>query len=90
MYASSRRRAAPVDVRATCGIVMAVPKSKSAEISQKTLAYYEDRAREFWEGTCDHDVSQNIDALLEAIEGEGPFRILDFGCGPGRDLLALI
>ena len=66
----------------------AVPKSDLSEISQKTLAYYEDRSREFWEGTCDHDVSQNIDALLEAIEGEGPFRILDFGCGPGRDLRA--
>jgi len=88
LYASSTRRAAPVDVRATCGIVTAVSKSDLSEISQKTLAYYEDRAREFWEGTCDHDVSQNIDALLEAIEGEGPFRILDFGCGPGRDLLA--
>ena len=65
-----------------------MPKSDLAEISEQTLAYYEDRASEFWEGTCDHDVSQNIDALLEAIEGEGPFRILDFGCGPGRDLLA--
>jgi SAM-dependent methyltransferase len=79
----------PVDARATCGIVVGVPRSDLAEISQKTLAYYEDRAREFWEGTCDHDVSQNIDALLGAIEGEGPYRILDFGCGPGRDLLAL-
>jgi len=69
--------------------VVPVPKLDLAEISQKTLAYYEDRALEFWEGTCDHDVSQNIEALLEAIEGEGPFRILDFGCGPGRDLLAL-
>jgi SAM-dependent methyltransferase len=25
--------------------------------------------------------------LLEAIEGEPPFRIVDLGCGPGRDLL---
>jgi SAM-dependent methyltransferase len=81
--------AAPVDAHANCGIVVCVPKSDLTEISQQTLAYYEDRAHEFWEGTYDHDVSQNIDALLEAIEGEGPFRILDFGCGPGRDLLAL-
>jgi SAM-dependent methyltransferase len=66
-----------------------VSDSDPAEISQRTLAYYQGRVREFWEGTCDHDVSQNIDALLEAIEGEAPFRILDFGCGPGRDLLAL-
>jgi SAM-dependent methyltransferase len=34
-------------------------------------------------------VSQNIAVLLEAIEGAPPFRILDFGCGPGRDLKAL-
>ncbi|HEY2134508.1 MAG TPA: class I SAM-dependent methyltransferase, partial [Xanthobacteraceae bacterium] len=34
------------------------------------------------------DVSQNIAALLQHIEGEPPFTILDFGCGPGRDLKA--
>ena len=89
MYASAQRGAAPVDGRATCGIVVLVSESDPTEISRRTLAYYEGRSREFWEGTCDHDVSQNIDALLEAIGGEGPFRILDFGCGPGRDLLAL-
>jgi SAM-dependent methyltransferase len=50
------------------------------------LEYYNQHAEEFWEGTRDHDVSQNISALLESIEGEPPFRILDFGCGPGRDL----
>jgi SAM-dependent methyltransferase len=35
-----------------------------------------------------HDVSQNIEALLNSIQGETPFTILDFGCGPGRDLKA--
>ena len=60
-----------------------------AEITWTTLSHYEAEAREFWEGTRDHDVSQNLDALLDAIPGEGPFRILDFGCGPGRDLGAL-
>jgi SAM-dependent methyltransferase len=49
--------------------------------------HYEDRAEVFWEGTRDHDVSQNIDALLNAVTAEAPFQILDFGCGPGRDLL---
>jgi len=44
------------------------------------------RADAFREGTHDHDVSQNIDALLRHIEGSPPFEILDFGCGPGRDL----
>ena len=31
-------------------------------------------------------MSQNIEALLRHIEAAPPFRILDFGCGPGRDL----
>jgi SAM-dependent methyltransferase len=55
-------------------------------ISRGTLADYEQRADDFWAGTHDHDVSQNVDALLGAIEGTPPFAILDFGCGPGRDL----
>ena len=55
-------------------------------IATATLAYYEQNAAEFRAGTRDHDVSQNIAALLRHIEGEAPFAILDFGCGPGRDL----
>ena len=58
------------------------------QISARTLEHYDRRAEEFWEGTRSHDVSQNIEALLQAIEGEPPFAILDFGCGPGRDLSA--
>jgi SAM-dependent methyltransferase len=54
--------------------------------SPRTIAHYEAHADSFWEGTRDHDVAQNIAALLERIEGSGPFAILDFGCGPGRDL----
>ncbi len=56
------------------------------KISHQTLAHYNDRAEDFWKGTRDHDVSQNIAALLENLEGRPPFTILDFGCGPGRDL----
>jgi SAM-dependent methyltransferase len=54
-----------------------------------TLAHYEQHAEEFRAGTRDHDVSQNIASLLRHIEGESPFTILDFGCGPGRDLKTL-
>jgi len=55
-------------------------------ISALTLEHYNQRAGDFFEGTRGHDVSQNIAALLDAIDGTPPFAILDFGCGPGRDL----
>jgi SAM-dependent methyltransferase len=54
-----------------------------------TLKHYDRHAEAFWRGTRDHDVSQNIAALLGHITGEAPFTILDFGCGPGRDLKVL-
>lgn len=56
------------------------------KISQETLADYRQRAESFWESTQDHDVSQNVEALLEALPVAPPARILDLGCGPGRDL----
>ncbi len=56
------------------------------KIAALTLKHYNEHAEEFREGTRDHDVSQNIKALLQHIEGDPPFTILDFGCGPGRDL----
>ena len=60
-----------------------------AEVSAETVGHYDRSAAGFWEGTRDHDVSQNIDALLRHLGEGGPHRILDFGCGPGRDLMAL-
>ena len=59
-----------------------------ATISSLTLEHYDSRAADFWEGTRGHDVSQNIAALLRHTEGVAPYTILDFGCGPGRDLAA--
>lgn len=56
------------------------------KIASLTLAHYNRNAEDFHVGTQDHDVSQNIAALLQHIEGKVPFTILDFGCGPGRDL----
>jgi SAM-dependent methyltransferase len=56
------------------------------DITRRTLDYYEKRAQQFFAGTIDHDVSQNIDALIKAIEATPPYTILDLGCGPGRDL----
>lgn len=64
--------------------------ARTSHTSNATVGHYESRARDFWQGTRDHDVSQNIEALLEAIDGAPPLRILDFGCGPGRDIQAFI
>ena len=55
-------------------------------ITQKNIGHYQEHAASYFEGTKDHDVRQNIDALLRAITAPAPLRILDFGCGPGRDL----
>ena len=58
------------------------------EIVARTLEHYDKRAVEYWEGTRDHDVRQNITAQLRHIESAPPFDLLDLGCGPGRDLYA--
>ena len=63
-----------------------MPLDDLRRISQVTLGHSDRTADRFWEGTRDHDVSQNVSALLDALLGEPPFAILDLGCGPGRDL----
>ena len=65
---------------------MGLSRTDLETIERTTLAHYNQRAEAFVAGTRDHDVSQNIDALLRHIAGSAPFDILDFGCGPGRDL----
>jgi SAM-dependent methyltransferase len=65
---------------------MKIPSQELALISAGTLEHYNKTAEAFREGTRDHDVSQNIAALLRGIRGSPPFTILDLGCGPGRDL----
>ena len=55
-------------------------------LGETTIAYYEQFAWAFRDGTRQHDVSQNHAAFLNAIEGDPPYSILDLGCGPGRDL----
>lgn len=65
---------------------MSLSPIELAQISALTLRHYQDCAEDFREGTRDHDLSQNIAALLAAIQATAPYQILDFGCGPGRDL----
>jgi SAM-dependent methyltransferase len=67
---------------------MTQPIEDLALVTAKTLEHYNARAAEYWRGTRDHDVKQNIEALMRHIRGTPPLRILDFGCGPGRDLIA--
>jgi SAM-dependent methyltransferase len=52
-----------------------------------TIAEYQLTAESFRVGTWEHDVSQNRNALTSAMP-RVPGRILDLGCGPGRDLVA--
>ena len=66
----------------------ALPPAEIDGLTARTLEHYERNAAVFAEATRDHDVSQNIDALLRHIVGSPPYTILDLGCGPGRDLIA--
>jgi SAM-dependent methyltransferase len=56
------------------------------EIETTTLRDYDENAAAFWERTRDHDVTQNYASLLSPFPAGQPLDILDFGCGPGRDL----
>ncbi len=73
---------------------MSPTASELKQITTLTLAHYAQSAIAFRDGTQGHDVSQNIAALLRHLpntdeQGDAlPLNILDFGCGPGRDLKA--
>jgi SAM-dependent methyltransferase len=65
---------------------MSLTPEELQQVVARTLAHYDQNAQAYWEGTRDHDVRQNIEALLQHIDAPPPFTLLDFGCGPGRDL----
>ena len=43
-------------------------------------------AEAYWQGTKDHDVSQNYAAFLAPFPKDKALDILDLGCDPGRDV----
>lgn len=57
-----------------------------ADIESLTLSHYDQHAADFWQGTKDHDVTQNYAAFLAPFPDDKQLDILDFGCGPGRDV----
>ena len=63
------------------------PEAKKLDqIESVTLSHYDNSADSFWEGTKEHDVGQNYAAFLSGFPQGKKLDILDFGCGPGRDL----
>ena len=68
---------------------MPTPSDDLKTITASTLAHYDQSAVEYAQGTSDHDVSQNVATLLRHLDGAAPLTLLDFGCGPGRDLRSL-
>jgi SAM-dependent methyltransferase len=65
---------------------VSLPAAELTEIESVTLGHYDANAASFWQGTKDHDVSQNYAAFLSQFPPVQTLDILDFGCGPGRDL----
>jgi hypothetical protein len=50
-------------------------------ISEITIGHYDRLAADFWHGTRNHDVSQNYEAFLEAIEESPPASSSTWGVG---------
>lgn len=63
-----------------------MPAAPLDKIESITIGHYDARAPAFWQGTKDHDVTQNYAVFLEQYPVGKALDILDFGCGPGRDL----
>lgn len=57
------------------------------DLGESTRAFYEAHAREYFDRTVSADLSSVYDKFLKHVKPNG--RILDAGCGSGRDLKAL-
>ena len=56
-------------------------------VDRSTLEYYEERGREFVEETREYSMEALLAPFLELVPEGG--RVLDWGCGSGRDSLAM-
>ena len=65
---------------------MELKAEQLVEIEAVTLGHYNQNAEAFWQGTKDHDVTQNYAAFLAPFPKDKKLDILDLGCGPGRDV----
>ena len=86
MSAPPHSRHAPFELLKPEAMTRVLTAHELELLTARTLGHYDASAASFEAGTRDHDVSQNYAAFLSAIEGAPPFTLLDFGCGPGRDL----
>lgn len=55
-------------------------------LSRATIGHYDRQADDYLRFTPDHDIGESHAAFLGALEATGGRRILDLGCGVGRDL----
>jgi SAM-dependent methyltransferase len=55
-------------------------------LSRATIGHYERQAADYLRFTLGHDIGESHAAFLGALEARGGRRILDLGCGVGRDL----
>jgi hypothetical protein len=60
----------------------ALDKAQLRRISEITIGHYDRAAEDYWDGTRKHDVSQNYEALLEAIEASHPLPSSTWVVGP--------
>ena len=60
--------------------------STSKDFTSLTLEHYQQNSNSFWAGTKGHDVDQNYHAFQTQLKQFKDVKILEFGCGPGRDL----
>lgn len=70
------------------GKMAARTESEVRQACSATLADYAAVAEGYALGNLDHDVSQNIAALLRPLPTDRPLDLLDVCCASGRDLVA--